>query len=84
MEIDLPEDVQEYLSAAVEEGLYASAAEAITALLRASEEHDRWLASTRESIRRGLADSKAGRVVDGPAAMAEILDDIRTGRLLEG
>lgn len=68
MNVNLPQDVEEFIEELLAAGEERTAAEAIVeSLRRRKRERD-----LRLAIEAGLRDVEAGRVVDGPAAMAEL------------
>ena len=59
----------------VDSGDYASHAEVIRAGLRLLKEEEEWRADARRKIAEGMADIRAGRVVDGETVFREILGE---------
>jgi len=44
-----------------------------------SRHSDEWKADARRKVAEGLAELKAGQVVDSPQAVAEIMESLRNG-----
>lgn len=72
MNISLTPELEHFVQAKVESGLYNNASEVIREGLRLLKEHDDIRRTWREQIERGWKQSAAGHVVDGSKAMAEI------------
>lgn len=70
MNVSLTKELEILVQQKVETGRYSSASEVIRHALRVLEEQDRLreaqIMEVRGKIAEGLADMKAGRVVDGP------------------
>jgi len=65
MNVSLTPELEKFVDDKVESGLYNNASEVVRESLRLL--RLKW----REQIERGWLDAQAGRVVDGPKAMAE-------------
>ena len=65
------------VSRLVAEGHYLTASEVIRDGLRLLEQELAWKSDVRRKIAEGLEDVKAGRVVDGEKAIAEILEHLK-------
>lgn len=68
----LTREQEELVQRLVSAGEYATADEVIRDGLRLLEQELAWKADCRQKIAEGLEDVKAGRVVDGEKAIAEI------------
>ena len=62
----------EVVQAKVASGLYNKASEVVREGLRLLKESDEVRRTWREQIERGWAQARAGRLIDGPKAIAEI------------
>lgn len=71
MNVSLTPELEKFVDDKVESGMYNNASEVVRESLRLLKEHEDFKARARESIERGWLDAQAGRVVDGPKAMAE-------------
>jgi antitoxin ParD1/3/4 len=71
MNVSLTPELEKYVDDKVESGLYNNASEVVRESLRLLKEHDEIRLKWREQIERGWLDSQAGRVVNGPQAMAD-------------
>ena len=72
MNISLTPELEHFVQAKVESGLYNNASEVIREGLRLLKEHDDVRRTWREQIERGWIQAQAGQVVEGPKAMAEV------------
>jgi antitoxin ParD1/3/4 len=72
MNVSLTPELERFVDAKVESGLYNNASEVVREGLRLLKEQDEVRLRWREQIERGWLDAQAGRLVDGPAAMAGI------------
>ena len=70
MNVSLTPELEEFVGNKVESGLYNNASEVIRESLRLLKEHDEIRVKWREQIERGWLDAQAGRVVNGPKALA--------------
>jgi len=71
MNVSLTEELEKFVDGKVESGLYNNASEVVREGLRLLKESDDFRARIREQIEHGWLDLQAGRIVDGPRAMAE-------------
>lgn len=71
MNVSLTPELEKFVDGKVESGLYNNASEVIRESLRLLKEHDDIRLKWREQIERGWLQAQAGRVVDGPKAMAD-------------
>jgi antitoxin ParD1/3/4 len=72
MNVSLTPELERFVDAKVESGLYNNASEVVREGLRLLKEQDEVRLRWREQIERGWLDVQAGRLVDGPAAMARV------------
>lgn len=72
MNVSLTPELERFVDAKVESGLYNNASEVVREGLRLLKEQDEVRLRWREQIERGGQEAQAGRVVDGPAAMTRI------------
>jgi antitoxin ParD1/3/4 len=74
MNVSLSPELESLINSKVESGMYNSASEVVRAGLRLIQErdelHQKKLAALRSDIQVGLDDIEAGRILDGPEAMA--------------
>lgn len=77
MNVSLTPEHERYVKKKVTSGLYASASEVVREGLRLLQEQEQMKAYRLDELRKqievGLADAAAGRVVDGPTAMKELI-----------
>lgn len=72
MNVSLTAELEQFVQAKVESGLYNNASEVIREGLRLLKENDEHRRMWRGQIERGWLQAQAGRLVDGPAAMSAI------------
>ena len=72
MNISLTPELEQFVQAKVESGLYNNASEVIREGLRLLKEHDEVRRRWREQIERGWLQAQEGQLVNGPEAMSEI------------
>ena len=65
MNVHLPAELKKFVDANVASGQYSSASEVIREGLRLLVEERRWRADVREKIAAGVAQAKAGTLVEG-------------------
>lgn len=70
MNVSLTPELERYVSDKVDSGLYNNASEVVREGLRLLREQDEVRRLWREQIEHGWLDMQAGRLVDGPAAIA--------------
>lgn len=70
MNVSLTPELGRFVDDKVESGLYNNASEVIREGLRLLKEPDEVRLRWREQIERGWLEAQAGRVIDGPKAMA--------------
>ena len=80
MNVHLTNEQQEFVKQRVASGGYASASEVIRAGLRALEEDELWRAEVRRKIADGVAQAKAGNLLDGNEVFNELMDRIDSRR----
>ena len=71
MNVSLTPELERFVDAKVESGLYNNASEVVRESLRLLKEHDEIRLKWREQIERGWIAAQQGRVVDGPQAMTD-------------
>jgi antitoxin ParD1/3/4 len=72
MNVHLPAELKKLVEAEVASGHYSSASEVIREGLRLLAEERKWRADVREKIAKGVAQAKAGRLLDGPKVIARL------------
>jgi len=76
--ISLTPELEAFISSRVASGRYQSASEVVREALRLLEQREQQRIASLEELRRevavGLAQARAGELVDGPAAMRRIRD----------
>jgi antitoxin ParD1/3/4 len=77
MNVSLTPELKRFIEGKVESGLYNNASEVVREGLRLLKESDELRGKLREQIERGWLDSQAGRVVDGPQAIAGIKEGLK-------
>lgn len=76
MNVRLTPQQREFIKQQVAEGRYLSDAEVIREGLRLLQEEIEWRAEVRRKVADGIAQAKAGKLVDGPSAIAAVLDSL--------
>ena len=76
MNVRLTPQQQEFIKRQVAEGRYLSDAEVIREGLRLLQEEVEWRAEIRRKVAEGVAEAKAGKLVDGQQAIAAILKSL--------
>ena len=71
MNVSLTPELEHFVQAKVESGLYNNASEVIREGLRLLKEHDDVRRAWREQIERGWVQAQAAQTTDGRRAMAE-------------
>ena len=74
MNVSLTPELEAFVDGKVGSGLYNNASEVIREGLRLLKEHDAVRLKWREQIEHGWLQAQAGKLVDGPKAMAAIKD----------
>lgn len=77
MNVRLTPQQEEFVNKQVEEGRYLSASEVIREGLRLLADEEKWKAEVRRKVSVGLEQVRAGQVVDGEAAVNEVLESLR-------
>ena len=72
MNVSLTPELEQLIRRKLASGLYKNAAEVVREGLRLLAEEDEWKAEVRRKISEGMADAKAGRVVDGDEAFERL------------
>nr|WP_237050909.1 type II toxin-antitoxin system ParD family antitoxin [Luteitalea pratensis] len=78
MNVSLTAELEQFVDAKVESGLYNNASEVVREGLRLLKEQDEVRLRWREQIERGWLEAQAGRLVDGPAALTRIKQRLST------
>ena len=78
MNVSLTPELEKFVDGKVESGLYNNASEVVREGLRLLKEHDEFRVKWREQIERGWLQAERGEAVDGPTAMAEIRERVKT------
>lgn len=78
MNISLTPELEQFVQGKVESGLYNNASEVIREGLRLLKEQDEIRLRWREQIERGWLQAQAGQVVDGPSAIAEVKNRLKS------
>ncbi len=80
MNVSLTPELEGIVEQKVKSGMYSSASEVVREGLRLlqkrDEAHESKLNALRAEIQKGIDDLEAGRVVDGPSAMAEFREKL--------
>lgn len=71
---------EQWVQERVDSGDYASHAEVIRAGLRLLKEEEEWRAMARRRIAEGLADLRAGHVLDGDEALSRLRGELAEKR----
>jgi putative addiction module CopG family antidote len=77
MNVSLTPVTEAFIENLVASGRYASASEVVRAGLRLLMEYEENLQFLRREIAKGDADIAAGRTVDGPTFMNQLLEEVR-------
>ena len=80
MNVHLTPELEKLIEDEVAAGHYASANEVVREGLRLLLKERRWREEVREKLAAGLAQAKAGQVVDAEALIARIEESIRSRR----
>ena len=78
MNVSLTPELERFVAVKVESGLYNNASEVIREGLRLLKENDDVRRTWCEQIERGWAQAQAGQLADGPNAIAEIKNRLKT------
>jgi antitoxin ParD1/3/4 len=73
MNVHLTPELKKLVDDRVASGLYSSASEVVRAGLRLLEEDERWRAEIRSKIAAGVAQAKAGDLLDGDEVLQGLL-----------
>ena len=80
MNVALTPELEELIRRKLASGMYKNAAEVVREGLRLLAEEDGWKADVRRKISEGMAQARAGKVVDGEAAADRLMQRIKTHR----
>lgn len=78
MNVSLTPELEKFVQTKVEGGLYNNASEVVREGLRLLKEHDEIRLNWREQIERGWLQAEAGQLVDGPRAVAQIRERLKS------
>jgi antitoxin ParD1/3/4 len=78
MNISLTPELERFVQGEVSSGLYNNASEVIREGLRLLKEHDEVRLRWRRQIERGWQQARAGEAADGPPAIREIENRLKT------
>jgi len=78
MNVSLTSELERFVQAKVESGLYNNASEVIREGLRLLKEHDEVRRTWRDQIERGWVQAQAGQLVDGAKAIAGLKSRLKT------
>jgi antitoxin ParD1/3/4 len=81
MNVSLTPELELFVQGKVQSGLYNNASEVIREGLRLLKEHDEIRLKWREQIERGWLQAEAGQLVDGPTAVAQIRERLKSRAL---
>jgi len=74
MQIHLSNEQSAFVQRQIEEGRYTSETDVVQDGIRLLKAEMEWRTTVRQQIEEGLVDAVAGRTVDGPAAIQELID----------
>jgi len=80
MNVHLSPELKEFVEGEVATGRYSSASEVIREALRLLLDERRWREDVRSKIASGLAQAKAGKLIDGETAAKRLRKRIGTDR----
>jgi antitoxin ParD1/3/4 len=80
MNVHLPVELRKLVDAEVASGHYSSASEVIREGLRLLAEERRWRANVREKIAVGVAQAKAGKLLDGQKVITRLRKRVASHR----
>lgn len=80
MNVSLTPELEDFIRRKLESGLYKNAAEVVREGLRLLAEEDAWKAEVRRKIAEGMAQLRAGQIVDGEKAVDEVVQGLRRRR----
>jgi antitoxin ParD1/3/4 len=78
--VALTSELEELIRRKLESGMYENAAEVVREGLRLLAEEDEWKAGVRRKISEGMAQARAGKLVDGEAAADRLMKRIQAQR----
>lgn len=80
MNVSLTPELEELIRRKLASGMYKNAAEVVREGLRLLAEEDEWKAEVRRKIAAGMAQLRAGEIVDGEKAVDEVVQGLRRRR----
>jgi antitoxin ParD1/3/4 len=84
MNVRLTPQQEQFINKQLADGRYLSASEVIREGLRLLADEEKWKAEVRQKLAIGLEQLRAGQVVDGEAAVDEILEKLRKRKSSSG
>ena len=79
MNIHLTPELEKLVKDTVASGQYGSVSEVIREAVRTWQAEMKWREQLRQKIAEGYAQAKAGKLLDGPTAMAELRAELADG-----
>jgi antitoxin ParD1/3/4 len=80
MNVALTPELEDLIRRKLESGMYKNASEVIREGLRLLAEEDHWKAQVRRKVAAGMAQLRAGQVLDGDKAVDEVVHELRRRR----
>jgi antitoxin ParD1/3/4 len=80
MNVSLTPELEDLIRRKLASGMYKNAAEVVREGLRLLAEEDEWKAEVRRKIAAGMAQLRAGEVVDGEKAVDDVVQGLRRRR----
>lgn len=80
MNVALTPELEELIRRKLASGMYKNAAEVVREGLRLLAEEDEWKAEVRRKIAAGMAQLRAGEIVDGEKAVDDVVQGLRRRR----
>ncbi len=77
MNVALTPEFEDLIRRKLATGRYKNAAEVVREGLRLLAEEDEWKAEVRRKLAEGMAQLRAGQVVDGEQALSEVVRNLR-------
>ncbi len=80
MNVSLTPELERFVRRKIQSGLYNNASEVVRESLRLLKERDALSRTWQQQIERGWLQARAGQLLDGPKAMAEIKHVVKNGK----